>query len=178
MMLGKSLAQAGKKVLIIDADFRKITLTRRFNLPDKLGFLESLSSRSVDKRHIFPTETFGLSIMPAGKRSNDGAVFEETANGAFKSCIDQLSKQFNIILLDSSPILPVADAAILSSQVDGTIMVERELVSRRANVINALARLDSAGGRILGTVFVGSSSNGPYGYYYNDSYSYSRTSES
>jgi succinoglycan biosynthesis transport protein ExoP len=173
MMLGKSLAQVGKKVLIIDADFRKITLTKRFNLPDKSGFLESLSSRSVDKRHIFPTETFGLSIMPAGKRSNDGAVFEETANGAFKACIDQLRKKYNFIILDSSPILPVADATILSSQVDGTIMVERELVSRRANVVNALTRLDSAGGRLLGTVFVGSSNN--EGYY---SYDYSRTSES
>jgi capsular exopolysaccharide synthesis family protein len=174
MMLGKSLAQAGKKVLIIDADFRKISLTKRFNLPDKSGFLESLSSRSVDKRHIFPTETFGLSIMPAGKRSNDSTVFEETANGAFKACIGQLRKQYNIILLDSSPILPVADATILSSQVDGTIMVERELVSRRANVINALTRLASAGGRLLGTVFVGSSNNDGYGYGYN----YSRASES
>jgi capsular exopolysaccharide synthesis family protein len=174
MMLGKSLAQAGKKVLIIDADFRKITLTKKFNLLGKSGFLESLSHKSVDKRHIFPTETFGLSILPAGKRTNNGMVFEETANGAFKACIGQLRKQFNIILLDSSPILPVADAAILSSQVDGTIMVERELVSRRANVINALARLGSAGGRILGTVFVGSDSNEGYGY----NYSYSRTSES
>jgi capsular exopolysaccharide synthesis family protein len=174
MMLGKSLAQAGKKVLIIDADFRKITLTKRFNLLGKTGFLESLSHKSVDKRHIFPTETFGLSIMPAGKRTNNSMVFEETANGAFKACIGQLRKQFNIILLDSSPILPVADATILSSQVDGTIMVERELVSRRANVINALARLGSAGGRILGTVFVGSDNNESYGY----DYSYSRTNES
>ncbi len=174
MMLGKSLAQTGKKVLIIDADFRKITLTKRFNLPNKSGFLESLSSRSVDKRHIFPTETFGLSIMPAGKRSNDEAVFEETANGAFKACISQLQKQYNIILLDSSPILPVADATIISSQVDGTIMVERELISQRANVINALARLGSAGGRLLGTVFVGSNNNEGYGY----GYSYSRTNES
>ncbi|MHC4103941.1 MAG: GumC family protein, partial [Planctomycetota bacterium] len=90
MMLGKSLAQAGKKVLIIDADFRKITMTKRFNLLGKSGFLESLSHKSVDKRHIFPTETFGLSIMPAGKRTNNSMVFEETANGAFKACIGPL----------------------------------------------------------------------------------------
>ena len=171
MMLGKSIAQAGKKVLMIDADLRKMTLTKRFNLSDKSGFLESLYCKSVDKRHIFPTETFGLSIMPAGKRSNEGIVFEETANGAFNVCIGQLRKQYNIIFLDSSPILPVADATILSSQVDGTIMVERELVSQRENVINALARLSSAGGRLLGTVFVGSGNHKKYGYYYH----YSRT---
>ena len=176
MMLGKSLAQAGKKVLMIDADFQRMTLTKRFNLSDKSGFMESLCCRSVDKRHIFPTETSGLSIVPAGKQGDDGAVFEEIANGAFKACIGELRKQYNIILLDSSPILLLADATILSSQVDGTIMVERELVSRRANVIDALARLGSAGGRLLGTVFVGSGSHEKYGYGYH--YNYSRTSES
>jgi len=174
MMLGKSLAQVGKKVLMIDADFQKMTLTKRFNLPDKSGFVESLYCRSVDKRHIFPTETSSLSIVPAGKRGDDGAVFEEIANGAFKMCIDELRKQYNIILLDSPPILTLADTTILSSQVDGTIMVERELVSRRANVISALARLGSAGGRLLGTVFIGSDSHEKYGY----SYHYSRPRES
>ena len=101
-------------------------------------------------------------------------MFEEIANGAFKTCIRELRKQYDIILLDSSPILSLADATILSSQVDGSIMVERELVSQRANVINALARLGSAGGRLLGTVFVGSGSHEKYGYGYH----YSRTSES
>ncbi len=174
MMLGKSLAQAGKKVLVMDADLQKMTLTKRFNLLDKSGFMESLRCRSVDKRHIFPTETSGLSIVPAGKQGDDSAVFEEIADGAFKTCVRELRKQYNIILLDSSPILMLADATILSSQVDGTIMVERELISRRANVIDALARLGSAGGRLLGTVFIGSSSHEKYGYDYH----YSRTSES
>ena len=101
-------------------------------------------------------------------------VFEETANRAFNACIGQLRHQYDIILLDSSPILPVADATILSSQVDGTIMVERELISRRENVINALARLGSAGGRLLGTVFVGSGGQEGYGYNYH----YGRTNDS
>ncbi len=100
-------------------------------------------------------------------------AYEEIADGAFKTCICELRKQYNIILLDSSPILAMADATILSSQVDGTIMVERELVSQRANVIDALARLSSAGGCLLGTVFVGSQSCEKYGY----SYHYNRTSE-
>ncbi|MFH1884652.1 MAG: AAA family ATPase [Planctomycetota bacterium] len=174
MMLGKSLAQAGKKVLMMDADFQKMTLTKRLNLSDKSGFVESLRCRSIATWHIFPTETSGLSIMPAGNRGDDGAVFEEIANGAFETCIGQLREQYNIILLDSSPILTLADATILSSYVDGTIMVERELVSRRADVISALAHLGSAGGRLLGTVFIGSSSHEKYGYHYH----YNRTSES
>ncbi|OHB76605.1 MAG: hypothetical protein A2Z25_06060 [Planctomycetes bacterium RBG_16_55_9] len=163
MTLGESLARAGKKVLMIDADLRKMGLTRRFNLAGKAGFIESLRSRSADKRHIFPTDTFGLNIMPAGKH-NDGAVIEETANGAFKACMSQLRQWYDFILLDSTPILPVADAMILSSQVDGTIMVERELVSQRGTQIDALMRLTSGGGQLLGTVFVGSSDSKDYRY--------------
>ena len=173
-VLGKSLAQAGKKVLVIDADFQKRALTRRFGLLDKPGFLDSLRSRSVYKRHICLTETPGLSIMPSGRQRDGSVVFEEIANGAFKTCIGQLRQQYDIILLDSSPILPVADATILSGQVDGTIMVEREFVSRRAHVANALARLDSAGGRLLGTVFIGSGDGEDYGYGY---YHYGKTSD-
>jgi len=101
--------------------------------------------------------------VPAGKQGEDEVEFEEIANGAFKTCIDKLRKQYNIILLDSPPVLSVADATILSGQVDGTIIVERELVSRRTDVINALVRLNSAGGHFLGTVFIGSDSNGKYG---------------
>ncbi len=164
MMLGKSLAQAGKKVLVIDSDFHKMSLTKQFELSDKSGLMESLSSSSTDKRYVYQTKTPGLSIMPAGKKGDDGAVFEQTANGVFKAFISQLRKQYNIILLDSPPILPVADAAILAGQVDGTIIVEREIVSRRMNIIDALARLDSAGGRVLGTVFIGSDDSEKYGY--------------
>ena len=175
-ILGKSMAQAGMKVLMIDADFRKMAMSKSFDLLDRPGFMDSLSRRSVDKRHIFPTETSGLSIMPVGKRGSDDVAFEQIANGAFKTCMGQLSEQYNydIILLDSSPILPVADATILAGQVDGTIMVERELVSRRADVANALIRLGSAGGHLFGTVFVGSGDRKNYGYNYH----YSGTSGS
>jgi len=164
--LGESLARAGKKVLLIDADLRKRTLTRQFNLSGKSGFLDSLHARSTNTRYIFPTDTFGLSVMPAGEKSDNDSVFEETANGAFKACMAQLREQYDIILLDCSPILPVADATILSSQVDGTVMVERQLVSRQGSQIEALTRLISSGGHLLGTVFVRSEDRKDYSYKY------------
>jgi len=155
VMLGKSLAQAGKRVLLIDADFYKTTLTKRFALSEESGLRETLRAHNKGKCPVFQTETHGLSIMPAGKRTENEVVFDQTANGAFRACIDRLQKQYDIILVDSPPVLPVADAAILSSKVDGVIMVERELISRREEVVRAIARLSSAGGRFLGTVFMG-----------------------
>jgi len=160
LMLGKSLALAGKRVLMIDADFGQMALTGHFeNLRDQSGFLQSLRRKAIYKRHIFQTETPGLNIVPAGKRSDNGAPLEEIANGAFNACISKVRNEYDIILLDSASILPLADATILSSQADATIMVEREHVSRCSEIISALSRLASADARLLGTVFVGS---GPF----------------
>jgi capsular exopolysaccharide synthesis family protein len=178
LVLGRSIAQVGKKVLMIDADVQKMTLSKWFDLLDKPGFMNSMSSRSINKRNIHRTETPGLSIMPAGKRGDDSVVFEEVANGAFKVCMDRLSKQYDIMLLDSPPILPVADATILASQVDGTIIVEREHLSQRANVASAIARLDSIGGSLLGMVFVGSGGLENYRYSYGYHHYHSGTKES
>lgn len=186
MILGRSLAQTGKKVLIVDADFHKMTLSSWFELADRSGFMDALGARTVETRQLFATKTGGLHIMPAGRRNgveNAPVVVEEIANGAFKRCMDHLVRQYNydIILLDGPPMLPVADAVILASQVEGTIMVERENLSQRGNVTNALMRLNSTGGRLLGTVFVeagrgGGGSYKSYGGYGGYAYTYSRAS--
>ena len=154
--LGHSMAQAGKHVLMIDTDFHKMSLSEWYDLRDKPGFMNCLNSGSIDKQCIYQTETLGLSIMPAGAQSNGNTVFEEIAKGSFKTCIKQLQKQFQIILFDCSPILPVADATIMASQVDGTIFVERELVSHRGDITSAISRINSTGGRLFGFAFVGS----------------------
>jgi capsular exopolysaccharide synthesis family protein len=179
MVLGKSIAQAGRRVLIIDADLHKMTLSKRLAVLDKPGLRESLKDKAAGELHVFPTETAGLDVMPAGNRSNGDVVFEEIANGAFRSCIGRLFEQYgyDIILLDTPPLLPVADAAILAGQVDGAILVEREHVSRRTEIANALLRLGATGGRLLGTVFVGSVEQDHYGYAYSYSHYGSKTRE-
>jgi succinoglycan biosynthesis transport protein ExoP len=180
ILLGKSIAQAGKKVLIVDADLHKMTLSKRFSLLDMPGLIEFLRDKTIENLPIYPTKTPGLDIMPAGKRSEKDSVYEEIANGAFGVCIRRLLQPhgYDIVLLDCSPILPVADAVILAGQVDGVIMVEREYVSHRTDVLAALARLGTTKGRLLGTVFIGSSDNDHYGYTYRYSGYHNRTVES
>jgi Mrp family chromosome partitioning ATPase len=86
----------------------------------------------------------------------------------------QLAQQYDIVLLDGPPILPVADATILAAQVDGAIMVERGRVSRRADIAEAVAQLNLVSGRLLGTVFVGSPGREGYGYHDGYGYGYHR----
>lgn len=168
LVLGKSIAQAGRKVLLIDADFRRMGLSKRLNMANKPGFRESLKDGTAENLHVFSTGTAGLDVMPAGLRGRDNNVFDEIAHDAFKRWLGQLFERYGyqIVLLDTPPLLPVADATILAGQADATILVEREHVSRRAEIESALLLLGSAGGRLLGTVFVGSTNDDRYGYGY------------
>ena len=153
VILARSLAQAGKSILLIDSDLRKKDLTRRFGLAKERGFVESLHARSLDRGCVFPTQVPGLDFMPAGQR-NGGLELELTANGAFESLIGRARSEYDIVLLDSPPILPVADARILSRQVDGTILIVRQESCQRSEVVEALACLGSSGGKLMGTVFL------------------------
>jgi Mrp family chromosome partitioning ATPase/uncharacterized protein involved in exopolysaccharide biosynthesis len=172
LMLGKSLAQAGKKVLMIDADFYKMTLSRWCGVLETPGFIESLDHHRVDEGCVIATETPGLSVISAGRQGDVAKAAEELANGALKACMSQLTRRhdYDVILFDSAPMLPSADAAILAGRVDGTIMVEREHVSHRSHIAESISLLHSAGGHLLGTIFVGSIHREGYGYGYGYGY--------
>ena len=114
--------------------------------------------------HRFPVDRHALIL------SKVKIVFEDIAKSSFQGCVEQLRKRYQIILLDCSPILPLADASIISSKVDGTILVERELISHRRDIASAFARLSSAGGKPFGFVFIGSMDNHNHKY---ESYYYS-----
>jgi receptor protein-tyrosine kinase len=166
--LARSLADSGKKVLLIDADLRRPALSAKLNLANTPGLMEVLVGQAADDRSIFETDTPRLSFMPAGTLG-DGTAIEATANGAFAACLDRLRPRFDVIVLDSSPILRVADARILSRQTDGTILVVRQDSCRRSDVVDALAFLGASGGKLLGTVFIGSGGREKYrsdGYYH------------
>jgi len=172
VMLAKSLAQCGKNVLLIDADLRNPNISEQLGVEAEPGLLGSLSPQTPDERTIVRTDIKGLSVLPAGNCQNITDP-ELLADGVFETCLNRWRGRFDIIILDSPPVLPVADARILARHADGTIMVIREGHCRRSDVVDALAYLGVSGAKLLGTVFIGSTRrSGAYkSKYYNNYYS-------
>jgi succinoglycan biosynthesis transport protein ExoP len=171
-MLGRSLAQCGKRVLLVDGDVRRPALEAHFGLERGVGLMNLLLGGITLEEAIRSTDVPGLELLPAGmaQRTED---LELMANGRFSALLAKWREDYDIVLLDSTPMLGLADAPILARHVDGTVMVVRERHCRREDLRDALTALNTAGGRLLGTVFVGSGRLGAYGGYgYGAGYGY------
>lgn len=164
-LLARSLAQIGKKVLLVDADLHNPSVGARFELPPRPGLTELLIGDVEDVDAITSVDGNGLNVVTAGEVSN--AVNRELlASGRFRASLKRWKENYDVILLDSSPVLPVADALIVSREVDGAMMIVRERLCRRADVSEAMSSLLSTGARIFGTVFIGERRLEHYSYRY------------
>jgi receptor protein-tyrosine kinase len=169
LLLARSLAQYGKQVLLVDTDIRKPTLSEHFHLIQKEGLFGSLTGGTPESQAICPTRTPRLSVVPAGPFPNT-ADSELLADGAFEKLLDCWRSRYDVVLLDTAPVLPVADAAILSRHADGTVMVVREEHCRRGEVEDAFRDLVSSGANLLGTIFIGGDKRRRYARGYPDYY--------
>lgn len=170
-LLARSLAQLGKRVLLVDTDVRRPSLADRFAIARTPGLINLLAQGGGGEAYIHPTGVPGLNVVPAGKAAQHGD-FELLANGVFAGQIDRWRREYDLILLDSAPLLGTADAAILARHADGTVVVVRQQHCRREALLEALSVLSVTGGKLLGTVFVGAGTNGGYGYGYGYGHQY------
>ncbi len=162
VLLARSLAQCGKRVLLVDADIRRPSLAARFDLSDGPGLLDMLAREASEQEVIRTNGQHGLSIVPAGSQRDREFDPELLANGMMSRSLQRWRQAYDVVVLDAPPVLPVADARILASQVDGAVLVVREKHCHRGEVVDAIACLSAAGGRLLGTVFIGSGPRGSY----------------
>jgi len=155
ILLARNLARCGVKVLLADADMRNGDLSRTFGLEEAPGVTDCLrDSAPTPEKRIFESDIPNLHIMSAGPKADRRGV-EQIAQGKFAECMDRYRDDYDVILIDGPPVLPVADARVLAGQVDGSVLVVREGRTRRIDVSNALASLRSAGGKVLGAVLLG-----------------------
>ncbi len=158
----------GKKTLLVEADLRRPSLSLRMKVESSAGFASLLTGRDKEEKTIVASGIADLDVLPAGECPPDFNA-ELLANGVFSSCLTRWKQRYDFVILDSPPVLPVADARILAGQADGTIMVLRASHTRRVEVVQAYADLSAAGGRLMGTILVGVDSLSDGGY--NSDYS-------
>jgi capsular exopolysaccharide synthesis family protein len=137
--LATALAQQGT-TCIVDADLRKRGVGPLLGVSAKHGLGAVLSGNmQLDEAIVSHVHVPGLSVLPAGTLLGDPGML--IASGAMADLIGRLRQRFQFVVIDSPPILPVADARLLSALVDGILMIGRSGVTTRDNMKRAMELL-------------------------------------
>lgn len=171
VLLAKSLALIGRNVLLVEADLRKPALSGRLGLGSSDGLAALLAGKAEDAATISRTDIAHLDVLAAGEVPDDFNP-ELLANGVFADCIERWRRSYDFVVIDTPPLLSVADAQILAGYADGTLMVLRASHESRTDALKAFSQIISAGGNVLGMILIGGCQGGGYGYGYRYHYTY------
>lgn len=151
MHLAKSFAESGDKVLIIDSDLRRGTLHGLFELDRKhVGLSELLNDQAKWEDTVQSTKTPGLKLIARGKSKNTSP--ELLARNQFQQIIDRLRPHFDRIIVDSPPLLGLADSLLISKSADGLIFVIRADKTTQRDVATASEILHQSRTTVYGFV--------------------------
>ena len=157
-------AQAGRKVLLVDADMRKATVHKTFGLSNEMGLSNLVSGQQAASSVIQATDVNNLSIITSGPTPPNPA--ELLNSRRMNILMEELYQTFDLIIFDLPPVMTVADGLIMASKTDGTVLVIREGVTRKDSVLEEKNRLLQAKARILGVIYNGAEQVNESSYYY------------
>jgi polysaccharide biosynthesis transport protein len=169
--LGVVFAQAGERVAIVSCDLRRPRIGEFFGLDEREGLTNVLLGERTLAETVLPVPGFDrLSLLPAGPIPPNPA---ELLNSAWtRDVFAWLRDRYDLVLIDSPPVLPVTDAAILAQYVDATLVVVAAGQTRRADLQRAAEKLGQVSARVVGIVLnkVTRQAGRYYGYGYGYAY--------
>jgi len=145
-----AMAQAGRKVALLDCDMRRPRIHRVFGFRNDVGVTTALVEQSTIEEVIRPTSVPNLSVVTTGPIPPNPA--ELLHSEAFERFLRALEQGFDSVVIDSPPVAPVTDAAVLSTKVDCTILVVRAFKTRKDVALRAVRALRGVGTTTIGTV--------------------------
>jgi capsular exopolysaccharide synthesis family protein len=149
--LAVSLAELGKKVLIIDADLRNPQIHRVFRYRNKLGLSNVLAGQTgLEGSTVYTTSLPNVYVMLAGPPCP--APAELLGSRQMETFLTTCTKHFDYVLLDSAPLLPVFDSHVLTAKCDAALLVVRSGHTSRFAVKSSLDFINRVGGKISGVV--------------------------
>jgi non-specific protein-tyrosine kinase len=148
--LATALAQDGLRVIVVDADLRRPRQESLFGIQSTEGLTQSLLDGRLDGNLTPVKGTDNLSLLPSGELPPNPA--EMLGSRRMQSLLFELTNRVDVVIVDSPPLLPVTDAAVLSQNVDGVLLVIDSAKTRRGAALHAVESLRQVGANVLGVV--------------------------
>jgi capsular exopolysaccharide synthesis family protein len=170
--LAVALADAGSRVLLIDADLRRPALAKVLDVEGYAGLTSVLIGRAQARDVVQSCLGGRLDVLAAGPVPPNPS--ELLGSSAMVSLLDEVTRSYDVVLVDSPPLLPVTDAAILSKRVDGSLLVVGAGRTHRAQLRSALEALEAVGANLFGLILNKVPTKEGSGYGASYAYSYGR----
>lgn len=166
--LALTLAQSGSRVCLVEADLRRPRLLKYLGLEGVAGLTDVLIDRATLDEVLQPYGEHGLDVLGCGSIPPNPS--ELLASTAMSTVLSDLSSRYDYVLIDTPPVLPVTDAVVLSTKVDGIMVLVGTTIVRKEQLESTLEALEAVNNTVLGLVLnrVGTKSGegtGYYGYY-------------
>ena len=159
------LADAGRRVVVVDCDLRRPRVHDAFSLPNVLGFTSVIAGQvPLEEAIRSVTERPGLSVLTAGPIPPNPS--ELLGSQKTSELLFRLQSDFDVVLIDSPPVLPVTDATVLSTWVDATVMIAAAGMTTRKQLRAAIELLRQAEAPLAGLVLNRAGAEERYGYAY------------
>jgi receptor protein-tyrosine kinase len=166
-----ALQTAGQRTLLIDGDMRRPQLARLFGLEGSVGLTSVLLGRIELEEAVQEHRDSGLSVLTSGTLPPNPA--ELLQSHAMLKLLDQARTEFDVIVIDAPPLLPVTDAALIAAHADGAVVVIRQGKTTKDQFASSIDRLNAVGARALGVTLNMVQQRGRKGYGYGYGYGYS-----
>lgn len=165
--LALAVAASGQPVILIDADLRRPRQALQFGVDGRVGLSEVLNGDVALQDVLVPVGDHGLLLLPAGRTPPNPS--EQLGSARMRDLLTALAET-HMVLVDAPPVLPVTDSTLLSTAVDGTVLVVRHGKARKEHVEVARDMLAGVNARVLGVVLNGTPASGVGSDYYGGSY--------
>ena len=168
--LAITMAESGKRVILVDCDLRKPSIHKKMGVKNSVGLTNILVQKVFKEDCIVESPVRNLYILTSGPVPPNPAELLGTKK--MRDFIDDLKKEFDMVLIDAPPVLAVTDAQILSTIADGVIFVAAYGEAQKMALVDAKQLIDKVGGKVIGIVFnkVPEAVSGYYGKYYKGYY--------
>jgi exopolysaccharide transport family protein len=181
MNLARYAARNGEKVLLVDGDLRHPVLTKAFLGNCETGLAEMLAGTAAPEQVLVYDKETSLRFLPASVNRTRAQSAEVLGSERFRTFLENARQHFELIIVDTAPVVPVVDSRIIASQVDGIVLVVAWAETRREPAEFAVRVLRRANGRVLGVAlnnvdqklmryysyYESSDYGGKYSYYYS-----------